>query len=282
MTELSDTLGVNAATAKDGFAIRRFGLFNWIGLWTLVVREARRFLKVAVQTVFAPIVSTLLLLTVFAIALGAGREAPFGGVSFVAFLAPGLVMMSILNNAFANTSSSLIVTKIQGNSVDFLMPPLSSLELNLGFLSGAVSRGLLVGLVSMAAIWLAGFTEARVANVGLVLYFAVAASVMLGAAGLIGGVWADKFDHLAAVTNFIITPLSFLSGTFYAIERLPEPFHALSLANPLFYLIDGFRAGFIGEAEGDVVFGMAYTGLWCLVLVGVAQAVLRSGYKLRA
>ena len=284
MNELSD-LG-NASTTPAGgeptFTVRRYGWVNRIGLLTLVVREARRFLKVAVQTVFAPTVSTLLLLAVFAIALGADREAPFADVTFVAFLAPGLVMMSILNNAFANTSSSLIVTKIQGNSVDFLMPPLSSFELNIGFLSGAVSRGLLVGLVSVLVIWASGLAPVSVTNIGLVMYFALAASIMLGAAGLIGGIWAEKFDHLAAVTNFVITPLSFLSGTFYAIERLPEPLYAVSLANPLFYLIDGFRAGFIGEAEGNVIFGMAYVGLWCVALVGLTQMILRSGYKLRA
>jgi ABC-2 type transport system permease protein len=264
-----------------GFHPRRYGAINGFGLWTLVVREVRRFMKVSVQTVFAPVVSTLLFMAVFAIALGQDRASPLAGVSFVDFLAPGLTMMAILNNAFANTSSSLIVAKIQGNTVDFLMPPLSAAELNIGFLVGGLVRGLAVGVVSVVVIGVLGFADVGVANPALVVYHAVMSSLILGAVGLLGGIWSEKFDHLAAVQNFVITPLVFLSGTFYAVALLPEPFHALSLMNPLFYMIDGFRAGFVGVAEGNLAVGAVYVGVLAAVLCTASHMVLASGYKLR-
>lgn len=266
---------------EPGYMLRHYGMVNGYGLWTLVKREVRRFMKVSVQTVFAPVVSTLLFMAVFAIALGSARESPLAGVSFVDFLAPGLTMMAILNNAFANTSSSMIVAKLQGTTVDFLMPPLSAFELNVGFLIGGVVRGLAVGVVSILVIWLTGLSSPSVSNVGLVLFHTVAASLVLGALGLIGGIWAEKFDHLAAVQNFVITPLAFLSGTFYAVSALPEPFHAMSLFNPLFYMIDGFRAGFVGVSEASVGTGLAYIGALTLLSVFASHLVLASGYKLR-
>lgn len=267
--------------SQDGYVLRRYGAINSYGLWTLVKREVRRFMKVSVQTVFAPVVSTLLFMAVFAIALGEVRQSPLAGVSFVDFLAPGLTMMAILNNAFANTSSSMIVAKLQGSTVDFLMPPLSALELNIGFLIGGVVRGVAVGIVSIAIIWLFGLSSIAVSNVFLVLFHTIAASIILGAIGLIGGIWAEKFDHLAAVQNFIITPLAFLSGTFYAVAALPEPFHALSLFNPLFYMIDGFRAGFVGTSEAPVLTGLVYIGVLTVISAFASFLVLKSGYKLR-
>ena len=230
---------------------------NWLGLWTLCLRETRRFWKVGMQTLFAPVVSSLLMLFVFKLAFGQGNGGMVGGVPFETFLAPGVVMMAILNNAFANTSSSLIIAKVQGNSVDFLMPPLSPMELTLGFLSGAVTRGILVGLVTYAAVWIMQITPFQVANLFAVLYFAVIASLLMGAVGLMGGIWADKFDHMAAVQNFVIMPLTMLSGTFYPISRLPEPFVTISHYNPFFQIIDGFRYGFTGHAEGDLWLGGA-------------------------
>jgi len=260
---------------------RQYGAVNWVGLWALCLRETRRFWKVGMQTLFAPVVSSLLMLFVFKLAFGQGG-ALVGGVPFETFLAPGVVMMAILNNAFANTSSSLIIAKVQGNSVDFLMPPLSPGELTVGFLSGAVTRGVLVGLVAYAAIWIMQITPFHVANLGAVIFFAVVASLFMGAVGLLGGIWADKFDHMAAVQNFVIMPLTMLSGTFYPIERLPEPFVTISHFNPFFHMIDGFRYGFTGHAESNLLFGGAFCLAITLALCGWCWALLRSGYKLKA
>jgi ABC-2 type transport system permease protein len=261
---------------------RQYGAVNWLGLWTLCLRETRRFWKVGMQTLFAPVVSSLLMLFVFKLAFGqSGRLSP-GGVSFETFLAPGVVMMAILNNAFANTSSSLIIAKVQGNSVDFLMPPLSPIELTIGFLSGAVTRGVLVGLVTYAAVWILQVTPFQVANLFAVLYYSVVASLFMGAVGLMGGIWADKFDHMAAVQNFVIMPLTMLSGTFYPIGRLPEPFVSISHFNPFFQMIDGFRYGFTGHAESELWFGGAMSGLITLALCVACWRMLKAGYKLKA
>ncbi len=259
---------------------REYGPVNWIGLWTLCVRETRRFWKVGMQTLFAPVVSSILMLFVFALAIPGGGA--LGSVDFPSFLAPGVVMMAILTNAFANTSSSLIIAKVQGNAVDFLMPPLSSGELAVGFLSGAVARGVLVGAVTFACVWAMGVVPFRVEHLWAVFYYAVVASLFMGAIGLLGGIWADKFDHMAAVQNFIVAPLTMLSGTFYPISRLGEPFAFLSHWNPFFHLIDGFRYGFIGRHEGDLALGASYTLGLSLILCLASWRLLRSGYKLKA
>ncbi len=261
---------------------RSYGAVNWIGLWTLCLRETRRFWKVGMQTLFAPVVSTLLMLFVFKLAFPQSGASSPGGVTFEAFLAPGVTMMAILNNAFANTSSSLIIAKVQGNSVDFLMPPLSPMELTVGFLSGAVTRGLLVGLVTLAVIWILQITPFAVAHVWAVLFYSLTASLFMGAIGLIGGIWADKFDHMAAVQNFVVMPLTMLSGTFYPISRLTEPFHTLSHFNPFFHMIDGFRYGFTGHHEGDLMLGALYCATITLALCATCWALLRSGWKLKA
>jgi len=268
--------------APPGLGPRQYGAVNWLGLWTLCLRETRRFWKVGMQTLFAPVVSSLLMLFVFKLAFGQGNGGLVGGVDFATFLAPGVVMMAILNNAFANTSSSLIIAKVQGNSVDFLMPPLSPIELTVGFLSGAVSRGVLVGIVTYAAVWIMQITPFHIVNLFAIVYFAVIASLLMGAVGLIGGIWADKFDHMAAVQNFVIMPLTMLSGTFYPISRLPEPFVTISHYNPFFLIIDGFRYGFTGHAESDLVFGGALTAAITLSLCVWCWALLKRGYKLKA
>jgi ABC-2 type transport system permease protein len=258
---------------------RAYGAVNWLGFWTLLMKEIRRFLKVYFQTVLAPVVTTLLFLAVFALALGP-VAAEVSGVPFVEFLVPGLIMMAMVQNAFSNTSSSLIIAKVQGNIVDMLMPPLSAGEQTLAVALGGVARGLVVGIAVTAAMAL--FVRIHVHSLFFILFHAVGGSLLLSLLGMIGGIWADKFDHMAAVTNFIVTPLSFLSGTFYSIERLPEGFHAVALANPFFYMIDGFRYGFIGHADGPVWVGLTMVGLANAVLLFVTWRMLATGYKLKA
>lgn len=259
--------------------LRRFGAVNWLGFWTLYLREVRRFLKVSLQTVAAPVVTTLLFLAIFLLALG-GNQRQVGGIGYAEFLAPGLIMMAMAQNAFANTSSSLMIAKVQGNIVDVLMPPLSPGELTWGFALGGVTRGVLVGLVVAGAM--AVFVPLRLAAPGFALFHAFAASLLLSLLGLLGGIWADKFDHIATITNFVVTPLSFLSGTFYSIALLPEPWHGLALMNPFFYMIDGFRYGFIGHADGPVWTGLAVMLAINAALLAFCHALIARGYKLKA
>ncbi len=283
MDGASDIAAQQSAGRHAAFGARRFGAVNWLGLWTLYVKEVRRFLKVITQTVIAPVVSTLLFLVVFTQAFGASRPA-VAGVPFVEFLAPGLMMMAVLTNAFTNSSSSILIGKVQGAIVDVLMPPLSAAELTVAFVAGAATRGLLVGFitgVTSAGFMAATGAEMRIETVWPIVYFSFAAAIIFGMLGVVGGVWAEKFDNLAAVTNFVITPLTFLSGTFYSIERLPEPFRVASQFNPVFYFIDGFRSGFTGVAESNLTIGvlmsfglMAALAAWCYLL-------FRSGYNLK-
>jgi ABC-2 type transport system permease protein len=271
-------------------APRTYGAVNWIGLWTLCLRETRRFWKVGMQTLFAPIVSTLLMLFVFKLALAARMvggpidpaAAAAATAKFSVFLAPGVVMMAILTNAFANTSSSLIIAKVQGNSVDFLMPPLSPIELTIGFLSGAVTRGLAVGVATYAAIWILQVAPFQVMHVWAIIYYAIVATLLMGAVGLLGGIWADKFDHMAAVQNFVVMPLTMLSGTFYKIETMGPLVTTISHFNPFYHLIAGFRYGFTGEAEPGMAIGAVYTLVLSLGLCAWCWALFRSGYKLKA
>ncbi len=257
---------------------RTFGAVNWLGLWTLCVKEVRRFLKVSTQTVAAPVVTTLLFLAIFSLALGRAVET-VAGVPFTAFLAPGLIMMAMVQNAFANTSSSIVISKVQGNIVDVLMPPLSPGELTFGFAFGGVARGLVVGVTVGLAMSL--FVHVRIHDLAFVVYHGIAASLMLSLLGIAGGVWSEKFDHIAAVTNFVITPLAFLSGTFYSIDRLPELGRVIAQWNPFFYMIDGFRYGFTGHADGSLVVGVFAVAGLNIVLWALCHWMFASGYKLR-
>jgi len=274
-----------AATRRlPTFGRRRFGVVNWLGLWTLTQKEVRRFMKVAFQTIVAPLISTVLFLVVFMQAFGASR-ASVNGVPYAEFLAPGLVMMAILTNAFANSASSLIIGKVQGSIVDVLMPPLSASELTVAFIVGAAARGLLVGAVTAgtcAAFMAFSSTPMKFEAPIAILYFAIAASVMFGALGILGGVWAEKFDQMAAVTNFVITPLTFLSGTFYSIKNLPEPFLTISHYNPVFYLIDGFRYGFTGAHEISPMAGFGVTMTINAALALACYFLLKSGFRLKS
>lgn len=251
---------------------------NWIGLWSLYKREVRRFMKVYTQTLMAPMVTTLLFLAVFALALG-GADRQVAGLPFVEFLAPGLVMMAIAQNAFANTSSSIVIAKVQGNIVDTLMPPFTPNELVFAIAMGGTTRGLVVGLV--VGVVMSFFVTMTVQHLAFIVFFACAASLMLALLGMIGGIWSEKFDHIAAVTNFVITPLSFLSGTFYSIERLPEAGQMLAHVNPFFYMIDGFRYGFIGRADTDPLVGVAVLCAVNAALWFLCHRMIATGYKLK-
>jgi len=262
-----------------GPAARTIGTVNWLGLWTLYVREVRRFVKVYTQTIAAPVVTTLLFLAIFLLALG-GQTRTVAGVPYTEFLAPGLIMMAMVQNAFANTSSSLMIAKIQGNIVDVLMPPLSPGELVWGFALGGVTRGLVVGLVVAAVIEI--FVPLHIYNFGLAVFHAVAASLCLSVLGMVGAIWADKFDHIAAVTNFIVTPLSFLSGTFYSIDVLPGVWRDVALANPFFYMIDGFRYGLTGHADSSLALGVVVMIVTNALLIVLCHAMFKRGYKLKA
>lgn len=260
-------------------APRRIGFFNGRGAWTLYAKEVRRFIKVGQQTLMAPVVTTLLFLAIFTLALG-GEQRSIAGVPFDQFLAPGLVMMAIAQNAFANTSSSMVISKVQGNIVDVLMPPLSPSALTFGYAMAGVTRGIMVGAVCILTMTI--FVETHIRDVGLILYHAAMASLMLSLLGLMGGIWADKFDHIAAVTNFIVTPAAFLSGTFYSVERLPGVWNTLAHMNPLFFLIDGFRAGFIGKADGPLLLGALVVAAVNALLWACCHWMFKTGYKLKA
>lgn len=263
---------------------RKFGLINGLGLATLYRREVGRFIKVWMQTLLAPVVSTLLLMTVFKLAFGnrGDLSGDFAGIQYENFLAPGLVIMTILQNSFQNTSSSLTISKVQGNTVDFLMPPLSPLELTLGFIAGAATRGFMVACLTGIFIHLSGLADLQIRHIWAILWFGSMASIMLAAIGAMGGIWADKFDHLAAITNFVIVPLTFLSGTFYDINVLQGPFLAIAHADPFFYLIDGFRYGFLGEANSNLMIGVVYSFALTFAACFATWMMFRSGYKLKA
>lgn len=258
---------------------------NRIGLMALYTKEVRRFMKVQTQTIWAPAVTTLLFLVIFSVALG--REGRMVlGVPFASFVAPGLIMMGMMQNAFANSSFSLLSGKIQGTIIDLLMPPLSPGELMVGIVMAAVTRAIAVGLTVALAMILWPGVSLAMAEPWAVIWFALMGSVMLALIGLATSVWAEKFDHNAAITNFVIAPLSLLSGTFYVIDNLAPAFQAVSRANPFFYVISGFRYGFLGQSDigGAGAVWLAAGGLLVfnvLIALGV-YALLRSGWKLKS
>lgn len=253
---------------------------NWGGLSALYVKEVRRFFKVHTQTIWAPAVTTLLYLVIFTVALGAAKGNVLG-VPFVDFLAPGLIAMAMIQNSFANSSFSLLVGKIQGTIIDYLMPPLSELELLVAMVGAAVTRAVLVGFAVWLAMLLWPGVTVSVQHFWAVAVFGLLGSAMLGFLGLLTSIWAEKFDHAAAVSNFVVAPLALLSGTFYSVDRLSPLFNAISHANPFFYAISGFRYGFIGAADSPVMLG-ALVLFGVNIALGVAcYALLRSGWKLK-
>ncbi len=259
--------------------VRRFGRVNWLGTWTLTRREVSRFMNVWSQTVMAPLINAGLFLMIFTIAIGSQRGDVMG-VPFMVFLAPGILTMTVIQNAFANTSSSLASAKVQGNIVDTLMPPLSAAELVTGYIGGAVARGLLVAVV--ISVGLAVFLGIWMQNPFWVLLFVVLGSVLMGGLGMIAGIFANKFDQLSAISNFLITPLAFLSGTFYSIEALPPLMQAMSHANPFFYIIDGVRFGMIGVSDSSPWVGLVVVCLSCVVVLSICLRWMTTGYRLKA
>jgi ABC-2 type transport system permease protein len=261
-----------------GPGARRFGRVNWLGLGALADREIRRFLVVWTQTLAAPLVTAGLFLAIFSLAIGPMRGDVMG-VPFLAFLAPGILMMTVIQNSFANTSSSIVISKVQGNIVDTLMPPLSAMELLLGYLAGGVVRGLVVGVVIIAAMMLV--LGQGVAHPLWLLLFLTLGAALLGAIGIAAGIISNKFDQIAAITNFIVVPLSFLSGTFYSIATLPPLMEFISRFNPVFYLIDGARYGMIGASDAPPVMGLIVV---MATLAGVSALCwhwFRIGYRLK-
>ncbi|MDT9599853.1 ABC transporter permease [Sphingosinicella rhizophila] len=253
---------------------------NWGGLKTLYVKEVRRFFKVQLQTIWAPAITTLLFLVIFTVALGrTGREVM--GVPFADFLAPGLIIMGMIQNAFANSSFSLLVGKIQGNIVDYLMPPLSVGELIAGLIGASVTRALLVGIAVWLAMLLWPDVHVAIRHGWAIAWFGIMGSMMLGFMGLLTSIWAEKFDHAAAVTNFVVAPLSLLSGTFYSIDTLSPLFRAVSHANPFFFIISGFRYGFLGVSDSPILFGAALLLVINIGLCLLCYALLRAGWKLK-
>ncbi len=258
---------------------RIVGRVNWYGAYTLYKREVLRFLKTPTRSIFAPTVSSLLFLAVFSLALGNTLRG-MGGVPLVQFLAPGLIVMAIFHAAFENTAGSLVQAKLLGNIADILMPPLSPGEITTAIVLGGATRGVITG----AALWAAmtPFVVLVPVHGGYVLFHALGAALLPALLGVLAGLWASKWDHLAAVTNFTVMPLMFLSGTFYSIERLPESWRAFAQANPLFYVIDGFRYGFTGHADGTLATGLAVVAVLALVVWALAQRLIAVGYRIKS
>ena len=248
------------------------------GTRTLLYKEVLRFWKVAFQTVAAPVLTAMLYLLIFGHVLE-GRVQVFGSVGYTSFLIPGLVMMSVLQNAFANSSSSLIQSKVTGNLVFLLVTPLSHWAWFVAYVGASMVRGLVVGFGVLAATW--WFVPLSAAEPGWIFVFAVAGAALMGALGLIAGLWAEKFDQIAAFQNFLIMPMTFLSGVFYSVHSLPGFWQSASHLNPFFYIVDGFRRGFFGASDVSPWTGLAVVSASLALVCAVAVQLLRSGYKIR-
>jgi ABC-2 type transport system permease protein len=253
---------------------------NWGGLKTLYIKEVRRFFKVQMQTVWAPAVTTLLYLIIFTVALGRSGRLVLG-VSFADFIAPGLIVMAMIQNSFANSSFSLLVGKIQGTIVDYLMPPLSTGELIAGLVGASVTRAFFVGFAVWIVMSFWPGVHVGIAHPLSVLWFGLMGSLMLAFLGLLTSIWAEKFDHAAAISNFVVAPLSLLSGTFYSADQLSPTFRAISHANPFFYVISGFRHGFLSEADSPIYVGATLLALINIVLFAACYLLLKSGWKIK-
>nr|WP_241188129.1 ABC transporter permease [Pseudohalocynthiibacter aestuariivivens] len=266
-------------TQHTTMGTRRFGRVNWRGLGTLAAREVMRFCSVWTQTLLAPLVTAGLFMMIFSIAIGP-RRGDVMGVDFTSFIAPGIAMMTVIQNAFANTSSSIVIGKVQGNIVDTLMPPLSAAELVLGYLAGAIGRGVVVALAIFAGLALTLNIVPQ--HPLMALGYVVLGSALMGTLGMVAGIYANKFDQMAAITNFIVTPLAFLSGTFYSVDALPPVLREITHFNPIFYLIDGLRYSVLGISDSAPALGALVAGGATLAICLLAWAMFHRGYRLKA
>ncbi|NRA87411.1 MAG: ABC transporter permease [Rhizobiales bacterium] len=267
------------STNKHQFGTRKFGRVNWLGLHTLYKKEVMRFITIYLQTVVAPVISMMLFLAIFTISIGEFR-AEINGIKFAAFIVPGLIMNAMMQNAFANNSSSLLLGKVQGNIVDILMPPISAGELMFALTMGGVTRGIVVGFAT--GIVMALVVDTNIYNLGAIILFGFLGSMVMSLMGMLAGIWAEKFDHLNMVTTFIITPAKFLSGTFYSINQLPDFAKTITQFNPFYYLIDGFRYGFIGQSESNIYVTILVSVSTCIILWSWAYYLIQKGYRLKS
>ena len=266
-------------TKKYKIGTRRFGLINWVGAWALYQKETLRFLNVWAQTLFSPLISSLLFLLVLSLAIGTDRGDVLG-VPFISFLAPGLISMQVIQQSFSHSSSSFMIGKIQGNIVDLLYAPLSAAEVTIAVSLAAVTRAALIAIISIIIFKL--IIHIQISNYITLIAFTFLSSFILGNIGIIAGLWAEKFDNMATVTNFVIVPLSFLSGTFYTIDKLPSFLQTISEFNPFFYMIDGFRYSFIGKADGSIAAGLIYLTILSFVSWFVTYLLYKKGYKIKS
>ena len=257
---------------------KRFGI-NWVGAYTLYLKETLRFLSVLGQTVIGPVMSAILFLLVISLAIGEDRPNVLG-VTFIEFLAPGLIAMQVIQQAFSHSSSSLLMGKVMGNIVDLIGAPLSAAEVTLAIIFASITRSLMISIISIILFSL--IIEIEIKHYLIFFTYLFLSSFIMGAVGFIAGLWADKFDHMATATNFIIVPLSFLSGTFYTIERLPNFLKELSHYNPFFHMIDGFRYSFINNMDGSIKFGLIYLSVLAILTWFIAYKLYKKGYKIKS
>ena len=258
---------------------RRFGLINWIGFWTLYKKEVLRYLIVWVQTLLSPIISSLLFFLVLSVAIGNNRSDLLG-VPFMSFLAPGLIAMQVIQQSFSRSSSSFMMWKIQGNIVDILYAPLSPGEVTFAVSLAATTRSFMIGIVSLFIFYF--LVDIEVKNFYSLIFYTFTSSFILGSVGIIAGLWAEKFDHMASITNFFIVPLSFLSGTFYTIDNLPSFLQTISKCNPFFYMIDGFRYSFLEESDGSIFVGSIYLTILTILFWFISYLLYKRGYKIKS
>ncbi len=251
---------------------------NWFGAWTLSKKETWRFLKVYHQTLLSPVVNIILFLAVFSLSVG-GRVSEINEVPFAIFMSAGLIMMASMQNAFANSSSSFVMGRVMGHIVDYLIPPLGAFELLFAFTVGAILRGVLVGIVSFAAIYV--FVPLSFFSIFHAIFYMIFACMFLGLLGILCGVISETFDHMSAMTSYVITPLTFLSGTFYSTNVLPEFWLNVSHFNPFFYMIDGFRYGLTGHHDGNLNGGMFYILALNLILIITLYYMIKKGYRIK-
>ena len=264
---------------KYQIKVIRFGTVNWVGFWSLYVKEVSRFFVVWAQTLLSPLVSSLLFLSVLTLAIGNERGNVLG-FPFISFLAPGLIVMSMIQQSFSHTVSSFMISKMQGNIIDTLFAPLTAAEVTFALILAAVTRSLFILVISVIAF--SFIVDLNIHSVFYIFIGSFIGSFILGALGFITGLWAEKFDHTATITNFIITPLSFLSGVFYSIDKLPEFFQSASKANPFFYIIDITRFGFLGTSDGSVSFGITYLLIISFIMWFLSYYLYKIGYKIKS